>query len=39
MQIGEISVAQACQINNKAYPFRNLQLEDLIEVLDLLDSN
>ncbi len=23
----------------KAYPFRNLQLEDLIGVLDLLDSN
>ncbi len=39
MQLGEISVEQAFEIVRKAYPFRNLQLEDLIGVLDLLDSN
>ena len=39
MQIGEISVEQAFELMTKAYPFRNLQLEDLIGVLDLLDSN
>ena len=39
MQLGEISVEQAFQLMTKAYPFRNLQLEDLIGVLDLLDSN
>jgi ATP-dependent Lhr-like helicase len=39
MQIGEISVEQAFDLVTKAYPFRNLQLEDLIDVLDLLDSN
>ncbi|MEK0350050.1 MAG: DEAD/DEAH box helicase, partial [Nitrosopumilus sp.] len=39
MQLGEISVKQAFELVRKAYPFRNLQLEDLIGVLDLLDSN
>ena len=39
MQIGEISVEAALELITKAYPFRNLQLEDLIGVLDLLDSN
>ncbi len=39
MQIGEISIEQAFELITKAYPFRNLQLEDLIDVLDLLDSN
>jgi len=39
MQLGEISVEQAFEIVRRAYPFRNLQLEDLIGVLDLLDSN
>ncbi|WP_316506682.1 DEAD/DEAH box helicase [Nitrosopumilus sp.] len=39
MQIGEISVEQVFDLVTKAYPFRNLQLEDLIDVLDLLDSN
>ncbi len=39
MQIGEISVEKAFELVTKAYPFRNLQLEDLIDVLDLLDSN
>jgi len=39
MQIGELSVQQAFDIVTKAYPFRNLSIEDLVEVLDLLDSN
>lgn len=39
MQIGEISVDQALKIITNAYPFRNLTLEDLVGVLDLLDSN
>ena len=39
MQIGEIPVEKAFELVTKAYPFRNLQLEDLIDVLDLLDSN
>ncbi len=39
MQLGEISVEQAFELMTKAFPFRNLQLEDLIGVLDLLDSN
>ena len=39
MQIGEISVEFALDIINQAYPFRNLKLEELVAVLDLLDSN
>ena len=39
MQIGEISVEQAFKLIIQAYPFRNLQLDDLVGVLDLLDSN
>ena len=39
MQLGEIPVNLALEIINNAYPFRNLQLEDLLSVLDLLDSN
>ena len=39
MQIGEISVEQAFDLVIKAYPFRNLKIEDLLEVLNLLDSN
>ena len=39
MQLGEISVNLALEIVNNAYPFRNLQLNDLLSVLDLLDSN
>ncbi len=39
MQIGEVSVGQAFELVTKAYPFRNLQLKDLTDVLDLLDSN
>ena len=39
MQIGEISVEQAFDLVIKAYPFRNLKIEDLFDVLNLLDSN
>ncbi len=39
MQIGEISVDQAFDLVIKAYPFRNLKIEDLFGVLNLLDSN
>jgi len=39
MQIGEISVEKTFELVTKAYPFRNLKFEDLIGVLDLLDSN
>ena len=39
MQLGEISVNIALETINNAYPFRNLHLEDLLGVLDLLDSN
>jgi len=39
MQIGEVSIEQAFDLVTKAYPFRNLKLEDLVGVLDLLDSN
>ncbi|NNL58631.1 MAG: DEAD/DEAH box helicase, partial [Nitrosopumilus sp.] len=39
MQIGEISVDQAFDLVKKAYSFRNLKIEELIDVLDLLDSN
>jgi ATP-dependent helicase Lhr and Lhr-like helicase len=39
MQLGEISVDTAFKTLIQAYPFRNLTLEDLVNVLDLLDSN
>jgi ATP-dependent Lhr-like helicase len=39
MQLGEISVNMALETIRNAYPFRNLHLEDLVNVLDLLDSN
>ena len=39
MQIGEISIDKAFDLIKKAYPFRNLKLEELVDVLDLLDSN
>ena len=39
MQIGEISIDDAFDLIRKAYPFRNLKLEELVDVLDLLDSN
>jgi len=39
IQCGEISVEQAFDLVTKAYPFRDLQVKDLTDVLDLLDSN
>jgi ATP-dependent Lhr-like helicase len=39
MQLGEISVNTAFETIIQAYSFRNLTLEDLVDVLDLLDSN
>lgn len=39
MQKGKIPVESALQIIIQAYPFRNLTLDDLVGVLDLLDSN
>ncbi|AFS79963.1 DEAD/DEAH box helicase [Candidatus Nitrosopumilus koreensis AR1] len=39
MQIGEISIDKAFDLIIGAYPFRNLKLEELVDVLDLLDSN
>ncbi len=39
MQIGEVSVEEAFDLITKAYPFRNLKINDLVDVLDLLDSN
>ena len=39
MQIGEISIDKAFDLIRRAYPFRNLKLEELVDVLDLLDSN
>ncbi len=39
MQIGEISVEQAFDLVIKAYPFRNLKIKDLLDMLNLLDSN
>lgn len=39
MQIGEISIQECFNLVVKAYPFRNLQIDNLVDVLDLLDSN
>jgi len=39
MQLGEISVDRAFEVITQAFPFRNLKLEDLVSVLDLLDAN
>lgn len=39
MQIGEISIDKAFDLVTRAYPFRNLKLDELVDVLDLLDSN
>ncbi|QLH03975.1 Lhr helicase [Nitrosopumilus oxyclinae] len=39
MQIGEVSIEQAFDLVTKAYPFRNLKIEDLLDVINLLDSN
>ena len=39
MQIGKITVEDAFKIFTRAFPFRNLTIEQLVDVLDLLDSN
>jgi len=39
MQLGKVSVKQAQEIIKQAFPFRNLPLEDLIGVLEILNSN
>ncbi len=39
IQFGEVSVEHAFKTLTKAYPFRNLKLDDFFDVLDLLDSN
>ena len=39
MQVGEVSVNDSFEIITRAYPFRNLKLQDLIGILELLDSN
>ena len=39
IQLGQVSVNHAFEIFTKAYPFRNLTLDDFYAVLDLMDSN
>jgi ATP-dependent Lhr-like helicase len=39
MQLGEMTVSDALEIFKNSFLFRNLTLEDLIGVLELLDSN
>lgn len=39
MQLGEMNVSDALEIFKNSFLFRNLTLEDLIGVLELLDSN
>ena len=39
MQVGEVLVNDSFEIITRAYPFRNLKLQDLIGILELLDSN
>lgn len=39
MQLGEVGVDEAFGLVTAAYPFRNLKIEELVDVLDLLDSN
>ena len=39
MQLGEISLETAFEILTKAYPFRNVQIEDFVNILRLLDSS
>jgi len=39
IQLGIVPVENAFQLIKKAYPFRNLTLEDFCDVLELLDSN
>ena len=39
IQLGHVEVDKAFEIFTKAYPFRNLTLDDFYNVLDLMDSN
>lgn len=39
MQLGEIPIDRAFKTLTKAFPFRNLKIDDLVDVLELLDSN
>ena len=39
LQLGTVSTNLALELCTKAYPFRNLTLDDLFNVLELLDSN
>jgi ATP-dependent Lhr-like helicase len=39
MQLGAVSVSEALEIFKNSYLFRNLTLEELTDVLELLDSN
>lgn len=39
MQLGEVPLTTALDVITRAYPFRNLSLEKLIGVLELLDAN
>ena len=39
MQMGEISIQDCFNLVVKAYSFRNLQIDTLVDVLDLLDAN
>src|SRR3970040_582959 len=39
IQLGQVSVDYAFEIFTKAYPFRNLTLDEFYAVLDLMDSN
>ncbi len=39
LQLGTVSTNLALELCRKAYPFRNLTLDDLFNVLELLDSN
>ena len=39
MQIGEVGIEDAFGLITNAYPYRNLILKDLINVIELLDSN
>jgi len=39
LQLGEVSVERAYGIVTQSFPFRDLPLDELVSVLDLLDSN
>ncbi len=39
IQLGKVEVEKAFEIFTKAYPFRNISLEDFYSVLELMDSN